>query len=248
MGFGGGGPFVARVIEPCIGGATPSPAQAERKDFLVRASQLPANQIADDLFFASVGLAEIVHRRTRGKHPWGNVGVSYASPMLTSDEIAALDVGVYRSDSDADAVRYMRRFYEPRGRTRTKVVTVHALDDGLVIPEHTQKYRQAFEAAGRTDQLVQFVTPTGQHCANVAAFTPALEHLAAWVEQGRKPTVASMNAACGDCLAATVPGPFGLKVPERRQKGAPLRTIVCTGEPGDCPPGTVCSVQKHHCE
>jgi len=28
-----------------------------------------------------------------------------------------------------------------------------------------------------------------------------------------------MNAACFDCLAATGPGPFGMKVVERRQKG-----------------------------
>ena len=242
-----GGAFIVRSTASCIGGATSSIAQAARKDLLVRASQLPADQIASDLFFASFGLAEVVHRRTQGKHPWGNLGVSYASPLLGAEEIAAIDAGVHRSDSDADAVRYMRRFYEPRGRTHTKVVTVHALDDGLVIPEHEEKYRQAFEAAGRADQLVQFFTPKGQHCANINAFAPALAELVAWVEQGRKPTTASMNAACRDCLAPTVPGPFGVKVFERVQKGAPLRTIVCTGQPGDCPPGSECSLAKHRC-
>ena len=104
-----------------------------------------------------------------------------------------------------------------------------------------------FEAAGRTDQLVQFFTPGGQHCGNAYAFKPALEQLAAWVEQGQQPTTASMNAACRGCLATTVPGPFGLKVPERRQKGAPLRTFVCTGQPGDCPAGSACSLEKHRC-
>ena len=48
----------------------------------VRASQLPDDQLDSDLFFASVGLAEIVHRRTNGQHPWGNVGVEYAGPPL----------------------------------------------------------------------------------------------------------------------------------------------------------------------
>jgi hypothetical protein len=244
----GGGPFVVRSITPCLGGATPSPEQAARRDFLVRASQLPADQLDANLFFASVALAEIVHRRTRGQHPWGNVGVTYASPLLTAEEAAALDAGVHRSDSDAAAVRYLRRFYEPRGRTAAKVVTVHALDDGLVIPEHEDKYRQAFAAADRGDQLVQFFTPTGQHCMNVSAFGAALGALAGWVERGEKPTPASMNAACGGCLAATVPGAFGLKVPERRQKGAPLRTLVCDGAPGDCPPGSTCSVRRRHCE
>ena len=243
----GGGRFIERSTAACIGGATPSLAQAARKDFLVRASQLPADQIASDLFFASFGLAEVVHRRTRGKHPWGNMDVSYASPALTAEEKAALDAGVRRSISDAGAVRYMRRFYEPRGRTRSKVVTLHALDDGLVIPEQEEKYRQTFEAAGRADQLVQFFTPGGQHCANAFAFKPTLEQLVAWVEQGQKPTTASMNVACRGCLATTVPGPFGLKVPERRQKGAPLGTVICTGQPGDCPAGSECSVEKHRC-
>ena len=107
--------------------------------------------------------------------------------MLTAGEQTALNAnaGVHRSDSDAAAVRYMRRFYEPRGRTHAKVVTVHALDDGLVIPEHEDKYRQAFEAAGRADQLVQFFTPLGEHCVNFYAFQPALLQLIAWVENGR---------------------------------------------------------------
>jgi hypothetical protein len=244
----GGGPFVERAIGPCFGGTTPSPEQAARRDFLVRASQLPEAQLESNLFFATVGLAEIVHRRTHGTHPWGNLGVSYASPLLTPGEIAALDAGVHRSDSDAEAVRYLRRYYEPRGRTHTKVVTVHALDDGLVIPEHEDKYRQAFEAADRADQLVQFFTPGGEHCMNVSAFGAALDALTAWVEQDRKPTAASMDAACGGCLAANGPGPFGAKVPERRQKGAPLRTLVCAGAPGDCPPGATCAIDRHRCE
>jgi hypothetical protein len=244
----GADPFVARAITPCLGGAAPTPEQAARRDFLVRASQLPADQLDGDLFFASVGLAEVVHRRTHGMHPWGNVGVGYASPQLTPEEQAALDAGVHRSDADAPAVRYMRRFFEPRGRTRSKVVTVHALDDGLVIPEHDDKYREAFEVAGRADQLVQFFTPGGRHCQNFYTFTPALTLLAAWVEQGQTPSTALMNAACHNCLAATVPGPFGLKVPERRQKGAPLRTLFCSGEPGDCPAGSACSLRKRRCE
>jgi hypothetical protein len=128
------------------------------------------------------------------------------------------------------------------------VITVHALDDGLVIPEHEDKYRQAFDAAGRSDQLVQFFTPTGEHCMNVEAFGSALAELVAWVERGAKPTTASMNAACGDCLADTVPGPFGLKVPERKQKGAPVHTLVCAGAPGDCPPGSACSPRRRRCE
>lgn len=243
----GGGAFVERVVEPCLGGDVPTPEQAARRSFLARAVQLPPEALGPSLFFASVGLAEIVHRRTGGKHAWGNVGVTYASPELTADERTTLNELVHRSEADASAVRFMRRWYEPRARTRTKVVTLHALDDALVIPEHEEKYRQAFEAAGRSNQLVQFVTPTGAHCQNANGFRPSLELLVAWVEDGVVPTPAAMNAYCGDCLAATEPGPYGTEVPERRQKGAPLRTLVCTGEVGDCPDGSTCDVGKRRC-
>jgi hypothetical protein len=241
-------PLVGRAITACFGDTVPTPEQAARRDFVVRASQLPDDQLDSSLYFASVGLAEIVHRRTGGKHPWSNVGVEYASPLLTAGERAALNADVHRSASAADAVRYLRRFYEPRGRTHAKVITVHALDDGLVIPEHEEKYRQAFEASGRTEQLVQFFTPIGKHCANAVAFRPALEQMIGWVERGELPTDASMNAACGGCLTSTVPGAFGQKVPERAQKGAPLRRMVCAGQPGDCPAGSSCSMTTRHCE
>jgi hypothetical protein len=57
-----------------------------------------------------------------------------------------------------------------------------------------------------------------------------------------------MNEACNGRLATTVPGPFGARIPERRQKGAPLRRLVCAGQPGDCPPGSTCDMEKPRCE
>src|SRR6059036_610568 len=129
------------------------------------------------MFFATIGMAEVVHRRTHGHHPWGNIDVDYASPRLTPAEQTALNAGVRRVAADADAVRYMRRFFEPRGRTRSKVITVHALDDGLVLPENEDKYREAFEAAGTTDQLVQLHTLTGGHCGFIGTMLAALPQL-----------------------------------------------------------------------
>jgi pimeloyl-ACP methyl ester carboxylesterase len=248
-----GGDFVTAPVTACFGDLTgttpPTPEQAARKDLFLRASQIPASFIATDMFFASIGMGEVVHRRTRGLHPWGNVGVDYAAPGLTLEERAALNAGVYRTREDAPAVQYMRRFYEPRGRTQSKVITVHALDDGLVIPENESKYRQAFEAAGRGGQLVQLFTSQGGHCGFIGELIPAVRALTAWVEQGQKPTTASVAANCPGCsLTDATPGPFGLKVVERAQKGAPLRSVVCGGEVGDCPAGTTCSPQKRHCE
>jgi hypothetical protein len=246
-----GGDFVAAHASLCLGslsaGGAISPEQAANRDLFLRASQLRESFLGSDLFFASIGIAEIFHRRTGRRHAWGNVGVDYASPLLTADERNALNDGIRRVTADPDAVRFLRRYFEPRGRTRSKVLSVHALDDGLVLPENTDKYREAFEAAGRGDQLVQLYTPTGGHCVFIAAYTPALQALIGWVEQGQTPTTATVNAACSGCLTSDVPGPWGLKVVERRAKGAPVRSLVCNDEPGDCPARSTCAASRHRC-
>jgi hypothetical protein len=251
------GDFVGRPVVACFGGASPSPAQAARKDLFLRATRLPESFLGTDLFFASVGIAEVFHRRTGGRNPWGNVGVDYASPSLTAAEEAAINDGVPRARERAGGVHYMRRFFEPGGRTVAKVLTLHALDDGLVIPENEEKYREAFLASGRTDQLVQLYTPTGGHCGFSGA-----EHLAAflaltgWVEDGQVPTAAGVNASCmafaglagGPCrITDATPGEWGLRVVERRQKGSPIPSLVCQGDVGDCPVGHECSLRKHRC-
>jgi len=245
-----GGDFVAQPLTACFGdlsGGAATQEQLARKDLWLRASQIPSNFLATDMFFASIGMAEVVHRRTHGRHPWGNAGVDYASPRLTPDERTAINAGIHRATADADAVRYLRRFYEPRGHTNAKVVTVHALDDGLVIPENEDKYREAFLAAKRSDQLVELFSPTGGHCLFVAAWLPALRGLVDWVEKGTPPTTESVSAACNGCLTTTAPGPWGLKVVERRAPGASVRSLVCAAEPGDCPPDATCVASRHRC-
>jgi pimeloyl-ACP methyl ester carboxylesterase len=247
-----GGSFVSPPVTACFGdvtsGGMATPEQLARRSLFVRASQLPESFIVTDMFFATIGMAEVIHRRTHGRHPWGNEGVDYASPGLTTSERDALNTAVYRADEDAPGVRYMRRFYEPRGRTNSKVLTVHALDDGLVLPENEDKYREAFEAANRSDQLVQLFTTYGGHCGFITELVPSLDALTKWVEQGEKPSTASLRASCSACrFADATPGPWGVKVVERRQRGAPVRTLVCSGEPGDCPPHAMCAVRRHRC-
>ena len=248
--------FVSRSLTACFGGKTQTPEQAARHDLFLRITRVPPDYVATDMFFASVGIAEVFHRRTHRRHPWGNVGVHYAAPDLTAGEQAALDRAVVRARADAPAVKYMRRWFEPRAMTSSKVLTLHALDDGLVLVENEEKYREAFLAAGRLDQLVQLYTPTGGHCGfsggeHVAAFLA----LTAWVEQGVKPTAASVQTACGvfapiagggPCrITDAMPGEWGLRVVELKDQGAPLRSLVCDGGTGDCPAHSTCSPDNH---
>lgn len=243
-----GGGFVERAVTACFGGDAPSPDQAARRDLFVRASQIPDSFVGTDLFFASIGMGEVVHRRNGGRHPWGNEGVAYDSPLLAADERAAINAGVHRVREDPEAVSYMRHWYEPRGRTRSKVLTIHALDDGLVLPENEVKYRQAFERAGTTDRLVQLYTDTGGHCGFISVLLPAIQALTAWVEDGITPSTAGMMAACPTCdLTERTPGPWGLKVVERPQASVRLRDLACSGLAGDCPTGSACWLDRHHC-
>jgi hypothetical protein len=164
---------------------------------------------------------------------------------------------VPRATNDAAAMEYLRRNYEERGRTQSKIITLHALDDGLVIPENEEKYFEVFNTVGRTDQLVQLFTPAGGHCGfTIAEHFAALTSLFAWVEHGVKPTVATVQAACtavapvigGPCrIEDADPGEFGERIVERRQKGLSLRDLVCKGDPGDCPEGVACSPRLDRC-
>ena len=249
--------FVGQPVETCFGGATPTAEQAARKDLFMRATQLGESFIQTDLFFASAGIAEVFHRRTGRKHPWGNTGVNYAAPLLTPDEQVAFNTRAPRVQADARAVKYLRRFFEPRGKTDVKVLTLHALDDGLVLVQNEEKYREAFLAAGRQDQLVQLYTDTGGHCGfSIAEHLAVFFALTGWVEQGTTPTAATTQAGCEQAIALggpcrimdTTPGEWGSRVVERRQKGAPTRTLVCDGDAVDCPAGNTCNVAKHRCQ
>ena len=247
-----GGDFVSPPVTACFGDLSDvvpaTPQQAARRDFFVRATQIPAHFILTDMFFASIGMAEVVHRRTGGGHPWSNRDVAYASPLLTDDERAALDAGIRRVDEDPAAVRYMRQWYEPKGRTKSKVLTVHAHDDGLVLVENESKYRQAFERARNDDRLVQLYTPYGGHCGFIQEPFPAVNAITAWVERDEKPSLASVRVACPGCnFSDDLPGAWGLKVVERSQRGAPVASLACDGSPNDCPAGATCVEAKGRC-
>src|SRR5262249_47099574 len=191
------GDFVTRHVTACFGGASPTPQQPAPPRLFLPGTQIPASFLGTDLFFASVALGEIRNRRTGGGVPWSNDGVTYRSPNLTPAEQDGYNAGVPRATNDAAAMEYLRRNYEERGRTQSKIITLHALDDGLVIPENEEKYFEVFNTVGRTDQLVQLFTPAGGHCGfTIAEHFAALTSLFAWVEHGVKPTVATVQAAC----------------------------------------------------
>jgi len=198
----------------------PTPEQQARREFFLPASGIPESSIGTDLLFASIGMTEVVHRRSGGRPPWGNTGVDYAPSSLSPAEAEVVNAEVHRSDAHPRATVYMQRCYEPRARTASKMLTIHALDDGLVIPENETVYRDTFARARRGDQLVQLFTDPGGHCGFVVELFPAIAALTAWVERDEKPSTASVMTACPACSFTTeVPGAFEDQEAARRQRG-----------------------------
>jgi len=234
-----------------------SPEQAARRDRFVRALELPPSFEIPAVFYGSLGLAEMVHRRTGGRVAWSNVGVTEGSPLVPPAEAAALDAAIPRAAADAEATALLRRHYEPRARTDAKVVSLNALDDGIVFPEHAVAYRDTFAAAGRAAQLLPLFTSGGGHCGfTVGETVSAFRALTAWVEGGVIPTVAGVQHACealaaefhnGPCrIVDADPGAWGRRVPERQHAGARVRQLACGGD-ADCPPGATCAAETRRC-
>jgi hypothetical protein len=181
--------FLGRRADACFGFSGPTPEQAARRSLFLRASRIPESFLITDLFFASAALGEIRNRRTGGGIPWSNDGVTYRSPLLTAAEEAAFNAGAPRAHQRhrCDAVPCSAP--TSHGVTHRKQDPhPHALDDGLVLPENEEKYRELFDAVGRSDQLVQVYTPEGGHCGfSRAEHLALLKSMFAWVEQRTKP-------------------------------------------------------------
>ena len=87
------------------------------------------------------------------------------------------------------------------------MVSIHSINDPQVAVEVQSSYRDAVDAAGNRDRLVQAFTDenahTGQSAPELAA---ALESVMQWVEQGIKPTPQTIAASC-EQLRASLDGP-----------------------------------------
>ena len=78
----------------------------------------------------------------------------------------------------------------PTGELGVPVITVHNRWDYLVPFAHESAFRDAVQAAGATDMLLQRTVPDYGHCSNAALRTTVLQSfqdLVAWSTTGVKP-------------------------------------------------------------
>ena len=145
----------------------------------------------------------IVQTIAGGRNPFTNVGVHYKG----SSDDEALNRGVERFAADPAAYALLKADGEPNGTLPVPMVSLHSINDPQVVVESQSVYRDAVNAAGNGDRLVQAFTDeaahTGQSAPELAA---AIGALSDWIEKGQKPTPQSIADRCQQSRTA-YPGP-----------------------------------------
>lgn len=122
--------------------------------------------------------------RTNDKEFFDNAYVTYSG----SSDDDALNAGVARHSADPAGLAYLRRWYEPSGKLRIPILTLHTTRDGLVLIAQTATLAQKATEAGYSDNLVQRSIDRWDHCSFTAdEELEAFLDLVEWVETGVKP-------------------------------------------------------------
>jgi hypothetical protein len=188
---------LAQRTRGCLGLGLPaaerSAEQARRLKTLVDVIRIPERSVQSHLSWATHHFQDIASKRTGGGNVVGNVGAVYRG----SADDQALNAGVLRYAADPAAVARFGADADPQGRIPVPVLTIHGIHDPTVFVELESAWADTMARAGRADGLVQAFTTDSDHSyLSDASYVAALAALQAWVEQGRKPTPATVAEAC----------------------------------------------------
>lgn len=136
------------------------------------------NAILTAIIFHTASFVDFIDR-THGHDFFGNMDVWYTG----SADDEALNAGLDRYESTRDADAYIERWYEPRGKLRVPVVTLHTTRDQVVQIFQEHDFAAKVEAAGYDDMLVQHEIDRYGHCTfELEEILTAFEELVAWSE------------------------------------------------------------------
>lgn len=188
--------LTARVNE-CLAlnkaAADRTPAQQARVATIERVIKIPASAIQSHLNWGTFHFQDITSKRTSGASPFGNAGVNYVG----SADDAALNAGVARYSADPTAYRRFAADTDPTGKIPVPVLTVKWISDPTAFVELDAHFKSVMQQGGSGDRLVQTFTASGTHSyISDPTYPTLMSALLAWVEQGNKPTPASIAAAC----------------------------------------------------
>jgi hypothetical protein len=195
------------IVDECTGVGHPAVSRNEpQKQNLANILGVmgyPENLLVRHMQAATLLFRDIVKNTTGGRNPFSNVGVGYKG----SSDDAALNRDVYRFDADPAAVAALKADGDPTGVLAVPVVSIHSINDPQVVVEAQSVYRDAANAAGSGDRLVQAFTDERGHTAqSPPELAAGLDALMQWIEKGTRPTAQSIAAGCGQ-LQASLDGP-----------------------------------------
>jgi hypothetical protein len=188
---------VAERVDECTGISKATqdrtPQQQRALENILRVIHIPERTFASHMDWATLTFRDLVIRQLKGNNPFSNMGVTYSG----SDDDSALNNGVPRfaaTQAGADALAYDA---DMTGALNVPTLTLHAEDDPTAFVELESSFRDLVTRAARQDLLVQSFTNEHEHSKEATPEYAALfRAMMAWVEGGKRPTVASLAALC----------------------------------------------------
>lgn len=142
-----------------------------------------ATAILRPLFYQVAGTNDLLER-THGHTPVDNTGTVYTG----SFDDALLNARIQRYVSAPDAERYLENYYEPSGKLKIPVLTMHTTADPDLPFFHEALFAARVAAAGSSDNLVQRSVDRFGHCNfTLAEHLAAFSDLLTWVHTGVRP-------------------------------------------------------------
>jgi alpha-beta hydrolase superfamily lysophospholipase len=182
-------------IDECLGldrsASARTPDQVRKGRTIAEAVRVPESSIPGHLARATWDFQELARRY--GNLPvMGNVGARYPGvPDEAIDRIGAR----YRADPIA-AARYAEDA-DPSGRLAVPTLTAHGIHDATAFVELESAFAERVARAGSSERLVQVFTDDREHSYIADPLYPALvDTLLAWIEDGKRPTPAAVQARC----------------------------------------------------
>ncbi len=193
---------LAARADECLGTSRPAaqrtPEQARKLKTIVDVLKMPERSVVSHLNWGTFTLRDVV-QKNGGASPFGNERVRYVG----SADDAALNAQVPRFRQDAQAAARFAADVDYQGRFAMPVISAHGVADSTVFVEAQDALRSRMAASGTGHRLVQAYVDSGEHSYwGDAHYPPLFEALLAWVEQGRKPTPASVAERCRQLQSA----------------------------------------------
>ena len=188
---------IAERLEECTGiskSVSERTSQQQRAlTNILNVIHIPERTFASHMDWATLTFRDLVVRQLRGNNPFSNMGAVYAG----SDDDASLNKGVQRFAATQKGVEGLAWDADMTGALNVPTLTLHAEDDPTAFVELENSFRELATRAGRQDLLVQIFTQEHEHSKEATPEYAALFHaMMAWIEEGKKPTGASLTAAC----------------------------------------------------